>query len=108
MKINLEFEKEDFYNMLRMYFADKNWIALNLNDVVEQFGDAFPGGMIVQAEMVQDDTSSVERPAAVREAPKAEVLDENPRLSTADLMDPENEQEEFARILAESSALKNV
>lgn len=123
MKIKLEFERDDFQEMIQEYFKTTGWVVLNLEDVVEQFEAAFPGGIVVEAAVNRDvkatpssTTSTVhEDPkgdAAADFTPTEEKTDEdgNPILDYASLTGPQDDDDdspdEISNILKQSETLK--
>lgn len=107
MKIKLQFEQEDLETMLRQYFQDTGWKVLNLNELVEQFDEAFPQGIEVSAEVDPMHTPSRETVAVpdandqVVDSGESEVTegvevveDSNPRLSASEILGPPSDDDE--------------
>lgn len=126
MKIKLEFEKDDFHSMLKTYFSETGWEALNLTDVVDQFETAFPGGIVVEAvphtpskvPAAPDEVSVTvkieEDQLVVQEIPNtsdtSDTSDNNPTLGFSELMGPsevdDDTTKEIGHILKKSEDLK--
>lgn len=119
MKIKLEFERDDFRKMIQQYFQTTGWEVLNLDDIVDQFDTAFPGGIIVRAEISAGAAVPSPEPAVpasdtadteVAEEPEepSEQVDGNPRLQYSQLTGPQDEDDsnEISHILRQSASLK--
>lgn len=52
MKVRLEFEREDLEKMLTTYFEKEGFRVKNLEELIDKFGEAFPEGIAVQAEII--------------------------------------------------------
>jgi len=112
MKIKLEFERHDLEEMLGSYFGNLGFRVKNLDELCAQFGEAFPGGLVVQAEIVDVPQEPVDElndaPLVIerRVEPEVKVLEEPIEervLSFTDLMDPtmrtrEDEERDAAEI----------
>jgi len=53
MKVRLDFEREDLEKMITTYFEKEGFKVKNLDELIEQFGTAFPEGLSVQAEIAE-------------------------------------------------------
>lgn len=112
MKIKLEFERHDLEEMLGSYFGRLGFRVKNLDELCTQFGEAFPQGLVVQAEITDAPIEPVDalndEPLAIErhvepEVKEPEQIPDERLLSFTDLMDPtmrtrEDEERDAAEI----------
>jgi len=112
MKLNLEFEIDDFKEMITDYFKTRGFKIRHIDEIVSKFMSAYPEGLIVEASPLngEADTGSEEVPfeETVPEEISENKKDSKSTLTYEQLMDPEEvvrEENEIEKLLKQSDKI---